>query len=80
MVLVGCKADLPERSRQVDTKEASAYAKVNNIPYIETSSMTGQGVDEAFFHLVREMECHVSKYLIVICLQYCEYYMRMYHS
>jgi small GTP-binding protein len=58
MVLVGCKADLPERSRQVDTKEASAYAKVNNIPYIETSSMTGQGVDEAFFHLVREMECH----------------------
>ncbi|XP_033102378.1 GTPase HRas [Anneissia japonica] len=53
MVLVGNKIDLPNRN--VDQKSAGQLAKTFGIPYIETSAKTRQGVDEAFYTLVREI-------------------------
>ena len=56
--MVGNKIDLPRRD--VDQKLASTYAKTHNMPYIETSAKTRQGVDDAFYSLVREIRRWVS--------------------
>lgn len=53
MILVGNKIDLPRR--EVDQKLATAYARNHNMAYIETSAKTRQGVDDAFYTLVREI-------------------------
>ncbi|XP_067863381.1 GTPase NRas [Heptranchias perlo] len=53
MVLVGNKCDLPARS--VDTKQAQELARSYGIPFIETSAKTRQGVEDAFYTLVREI-------------------------
>eukprot|EP00794_Sanderia_malayensis_P017042 gene17042-18757_t len=53
MVLVGNKVDLPKRD--VSFKEAQDLSQEYGIPYIETSAKTRQGVEEAFFSLVREI-------------------------
>ncbi|KAL5266485.1 hypothetical protein ACHWQZ_G003770 [Mnemiopsis leidyi] len=54
MVLVGNKLDLPHPA--VDSTEANAKAKEFGIPYVETSAKTRQGVDDAFYTLVREIK------------------------
>lgn len=59
MVLVGNKCDLP--SRTVDTKQAQDLAKSYGIPFIETSAKTRQGVEDAFYTLVREIRKHKEK-------------------
>lgn len=46
--------------RTVETAKAEAVAKEYNIPYVETSAKTRQGVEEAFFTLVREIRKFVS--------------------
>ena len=56
--VVGNKIDLPRRD--VDQKLASTYARTHNMPYIETSAKTRQGVDDAFYSLVREIRRWVS--------------------
>ncbi|XP_065198606.1 GTPase KRas isoform X2 [Sycon ciliatum] len=53
MILVGNKCDLPKR--EVDTKTSVGVAKNYMIPFIETSAKTRQGVDDAFYNLVREI-------------------------
>ncbi|XP_067934072.1 GTPase KRas-like [Watersipora subatra] len=53
MVLVGNKVDLPART--VDSKDANNFASSVSIPYVETSAKTRQGVDDAFYDLVREI-------------------------
>ena len=53
MVLVGNKIDLPHH--EVDHELAQAYAKSHNMPYVETSAKNDQGVDDAFYTLVREI-------------------------
>jgi len=53
MVLVGNKVDLPKRD--VSTKDGNEKAQQFAIPYVETSAKTKQGVEEAFFTLVREI-------------------------
>jgi len=58
MLLVGNKVDLPRR--EVETKDGMEYAKAHNMPYIETSAKTRQGVDDAFYSLVREIKRYVS--------------------
>eukprot|EP00695_Tsukubamonas_globosa_P003093 TRINITY_DN468_c0_g1_i1.p2 TRINITY_DN468_c0_g1~~TRINITY_DN468_c0_g1_i1.p2 ORF type:complete len:186 (-),score=62.75 TRINITY_DN468_c0_g1_i1:57-614(-) len=52
MVLVGNKADLPDR--QVEEKDGRAIAKSWGIPFFETSAKTRQNVEECFFEMVRE--------------------------
>ncbi len=54
MVLVGNKADLPNRS--VSKDEGVDLAKsFGNVPFYETSAKTRQNVDEIFSTLVREI-------------------------
>uniref|UniRef100_A0A8C0WZ72 small monomeric GTPase n=1 Tax=Castor canadensis TaxID=51338 RepID=A0A8C0WZ72_CASCN len=53
MVLVGNKCDLPTRT--VDMKQAHELVKSYGIPFIETSAKTRQGVEDAFYTLVREI-------------------------
>ncbi|XP_031548789.1 GTPase HRas [Actinia tenebrosa] len=53
MVLVGNKCDLPQRT--VSTGDAQELAKSYGIPFQETSAKTRQGVDDAFYTLVREI-------------------------
>lgn len=49
-VLVGCKMDLASFSgcRAVELEEAKAFAKLHNIPHLETSAKNGANVEEAF--------------------------------
>lgn len=61
MVLVGNKCDLPTRT--VDTKQAQELAKSYGIPFIETSAKTRQGVEDAFYTLVREIRQYRMKKL-----------------
>jgi len=56
--VVGNKIDLPRR--EVDSKLAQGYAKNHRMPFIETSAKTRQGVDDAFYTLVREIRHWVS--------------------
>lgn len=58
LVVVGNKVDLPARS--VDSKDAASFAFTVSIPYVETSAKTRQGVDDAFYDLVREIRKYVS--------------------
>ncbi|EDV21944.1 uncharacterized protein TRIADDRAFT_29518 [Trichoplax adhaerens] len=58
MVLVGNKCDLPNRG--VDVAHATEVAKSYGMPYIETSAKTRQGVEDAFYTLVREIRRYVS--------------------
>lgn len=56
--VVGNKVDLPTRA--VDGKDAQSFATSVQIPYVETSAKTRQGVDDAFYDLVREIRKFVS--------------------
>ena len=60
--MVGNKVDL--QSRAVDTRQAKVVADSYLIPYVETSAKTRQGVDDAFYTLVREIRKFVS---ILLC-------------
>lgn len=63
ILVVGNKCDL--QSRAIDVKAASDLAKQYGVPFIETSAKTRQGVDEAFYTLVREIRKDVSlKFLV----------------
>ena len=58
VAVVGNKVDLP--SRMVETRQGRVKAESYGIPYIETSAKTRQGVDDAFYTLVREIRKYVS--------------------
>ena len=57
--MVGNKCDLP--NKQVTPERARELAKSYNIPFQETSAKTRQGVEDAFYNLVREIKKDVSK-------------------
>ncbi|RXM91264.1 Cold shock domain-containing protein E1 [Acipenser ruthenus] len=61
MVLVGNKCDLPTRT--VDTKQAQELARSYGIEFVETSAKTRQGVEDAFYTLVREIQQYRMKKL-----------------
>lgn len=56
MVLVGNKCDLQVRS--VDMNQARRVAESYGIQFIETSAKTRQGVDDAFYSLVRAIRSY----------------------
>lgn len=66
--MVGNKCDL--QSRAIDVKAASDLAKQYGVPFIETSAKTRQGVDEAFYTLVREIRKDVIIHYILIIMYY----------
>uniref|UniRef100_A0A2K5CHG3 Uncharacterized protein n=1 Tax=Aotus nancymaae TaxID=37293 RepID=A0A2K5CHG3_AOTNA len=55
------KCDLPTST--VDTKQAHKLAKSYNIPFTETSAKTRQGVEDAFYTLLREVHQYQMKNL-----------------
>nr|UAD82014.1 RAS [Dugesia japonica] len=59
MVLVGNKVDLANRT--VIKSTGKAMADDFSIPYVETSAKTREGVDEAFYTLVREIKKYKDK-------------------
>ena len=59
IAVVGNKVDLP--SRTVETKMGKLLADSYTIAYVETSAKTRQGVDDAFYTLVREIRKYVSQ-------------------
>lgn len=56
--MVGNKCDLPARA--VEMNQAQEVAKQYGIPFVDTSAKTRQGVDDAFYTLVREIRKDVS--------------------
>lgn len=54
LCIAGNKSDL-EKQRQVDNAEAIEYSQKVGAHHVLTSAKTGQGVEEAFLHLTREM-------------------------
>ncbi|KAK2154149.1 hypothetical protein LSH36_275g03001 [Paralvinella palmiformis] len=59
MVLVGNKVDLPTRT--VETRQGKLLSDSYGIPYVESSAKTRQGVDDAFYTLVREIRKYKDK-------------------
>lgn len=55
--VVGNKVDL---SRVIQTRTSKCLADDYGIPYVETSAKTREGVDDAFYTLVREIRKYVS--------------------
>lgn len=56
--VVGNKIDLPTRT--IDLSYAKDFAASLSMPFVQTSAKTRQGVEEAFYTLVREIRKYVS--------------------
>ena len=52
--LIACKNDLEEH-RVVSEDRGKELAKSYHIPYFETSAKTGEGVNECFNQLIRQI-------------------------
>lgn len=57
--MVGNKIDLPTRT--IDLSYAKDFAASLSMPFVQTSAKTRQGVEEAFYTLVREIRKYVMK-------------------
>ena len=55
--VVGNKIDLPTRT--IDLSSAKDFASSLSMPFVQTSAKTRQGVEEAFYTLVREIRKYV---------------------
>jgi len=53
IILVGNKADLP--NREVTFLEASRFAQENDLMFLESSAMSGEGVEGVFFQCARSI-------------------------
>jgi len=53
-ILVGNKIDL-EKDREVTYLEASRFAQENDLMFLETSALTGEGVEEVFLKCARSI-------------------------
>ncbi|KAK5584340.1 hypothetical protein RB653_005949 [Dictyostelium firmibasis] len=56
IVIIGNKADLPDKDRKVPPMEGKELAKSFGAPFLETSAKSRVNVEEAFFTLVREIK------------------------
>lgn len=52
IILVGNKCDM--ENRKISFDEATNFAKINDIDYIETSAKTGYNVENAFTHFIKK--------------------------
>ena len=53
-IIIANKIDLEDK-RKIATDEGKKFAAENNLPYSETSAITGQGVNEAFLALIQRV-------------------------
>ena len=60
-LLVGNKADLTSR-RTVDKTSAEGFAKILEMPYIETSAKMSENVEAAFVAMAREIKKQFNDY------------------
>jgi len=60
MIVVGNKADM-EEMRAVEKSTAQQWCDLMRIPYMETSALTGEGVEEAFSAIAKDAALHASK-------------------
>ena len=58
LLVVGNKIDLPTRT--IDLAYAKEFAGSLSMPFVQTSAKTRQGVEEAFYTLVREIKKYVN--------------------
>jgi Ras-related protein Rab-4B len=58
IILVGNKADLP--NREVTFLEASRFAQENDLMFLETSALSGEGVEGVFFQCARSILSKIS--------------------
>jgi Ras-related protein Rab-4B len=62
IILVGNKTDLP--NREVTFLEASRYAQENDLMFLETSAMSGEGVEEIFLKCARTILSKINSGLL----------------
>ena len=53
-ILVGTKCDI-ESNREVTTEEGKQFAEFHGLKFLETSSKSGQNVEEAFLSVTRDI-------------------------
>jgi GTPase SAR1 family protein len=58
ILVVGNKIDLPTRT--IDLTCAKEFAASLSMPFVQTSAKTRQGVEDAFYTLVREIKKYVN--------------------
>lgn len=54
IIIIGNRINLEDK-RQVTVEEAQKFAGIYQLPYFETSSLTGEGVKEAFSALIQKV-------------------------
>ena len=61
IIIIGNKIDL-EDAREINKLVAEKFAKDNNYKYFETSAKTGEGVDDAFREIVKQILARNSEF------------------
>ncbi|KAL4482916.1 hypothetical protein ABPG74_018942 [Tetrahymena malaccensis] len=54
LILIGNKCDIDADKRQISLEQGQDFARNKNIPYFETSAMTGEGIVEVFRQTVKD--------------------------
>ena len=65
LIIIGNKIDLKDK-KVVSTEQALTRAKELDIPLMETSAKDATNVKEAFYDLLKEMYCELSKTLEIV--------------
>jgi GTPase SAR1 family protein len=60
-VLVGNKIDLPSHQRQVSREEGELLAQSLDIPFIETSALSGSYIEDAFVCMTKKIKQHIDQ-------------------
>jgi GTPase SAR1 family protein len=66
-IVVGNKIDLPTRT--IDLSYAKDFAASLSMPFVQTSAKTRQGVEDAFYTLVREIRKYVSQFVLLFLIK-----------